>query len=205
MGSTTFIEEGVGRDAEEIFKRLVDESREYHGTRHYTGGICEKEHLGLIIVEKPKGKKVSVFIDELLEKYHSNSDPTVAFKTGEFRDVQVNVVKKVKEKKYESEGAKKWITYYTLYVSNWVNGVGPSQMKIFEDVSKIEAKKYAKKYAKEHNKDVYLAMEKRLEVPKNKKPVYTGGIQNVLSVFDPESEPKTVRMPVWNFVGWASI
>ncbi|MFY0516556.1 hypothetical protein ACOMCU_01810 [Lysinibacillus sp. UGB7] len=35
MGSTTFIEEGVGRDAEEIFKGLVAESREYHGARHY--------------------------------------------------------------------------------------------------------------------------------------------------------------------------
>ncbi|MFY0516555.1 hypothetical protein ACOMCU_01805 [Lysinibacillus sp. UGB7] len=42
-------------------------------------------------------------------------------------------------------------------------------------------------------------------MPKNKKPVYAGGIENVLSIFDPESEPKTVRMPVWKFVGWTSI
>lgn len=204
MGATTFIEEGVGRDAKEIFKELVADSREYNGSRHYTGGICEKEGYGFIIVDKPKGKNESKFIDELLEKYHDKWGPAIAFKTGEFRDVRVSVVKRVSEQNYEPEGTKKWTTYYTLYVSDWVNGKGPTKVKIFENVSKVEAKKYAKKYVKEHNKKVYLTVEKRLEVPKNKKPASMGGIDNILSVFEPETESKTVRMPVWKFVGWAS-
>lgn len=204
MGSTTFMEIGVGRDAKEIFKELTAESREYHGSRHYTGGICEKEDYGCMIVEKPKGKKESVFIEELLKKYPSKTSPAIAFKTGKFQDVRVSVVKKVTEKNHESEGAKKWVTFYIVYISCLTNR-GRITNKVFENLSKIEAKKYAKKYAKEHNEDVYLAVEKRLEVPNNKKPVYTGGIENVLSVFNPESETKTVRMPVWKFVGWASV
>lgn len=63
MGACDFSARATGKDAKEAFRTAVDEARYEYGHGGYTGSIAEKS--SFILVERPKGKKLKTFLEEV--------------------------------------------------------------------------------------------------------------------------------------------
>jgi hypothetical protein len=98
MGANTFFTTELGEDAKTAFHLAVEEALYESGHGGYTGTIAEKS--SFVMIECPKGKNPSSFVDELV----NNDDPRISDKWGP--DGCLDFTAEVK-KRYRKAG-RKW-------------------------------------------------------------------------------------------------
>jgi hypothetical protein len=74
MGGTTFYTYAFGADADEAFRRAVDQAEKMHGIAPYSGTISEKNSYAVIPEDEHKGKEKLKYAGTLISEADARVD-----------------------------------------------------------------------------------------------------------------------------------